>query len=329
MNSFSPIGAGFRVVFRRPSITLAEIAWRWCFAAAAWVLGGALIFEYLDSLSVGRVESFLLRTGQPFLVWRALRNVFSGSLFRFTEAAILTALGLTIAWILLASIGRLIVVGAILSELGIAEQAPRKGVLTTLFSLNFLRAALLLATKLSAIGAALVASSLWASTHISIGDAARMWFLAWLAIGVMWAALNWLLAASAVLMVADQSPVRSFLPAVRMLYQKPGPVLATVISFAILQVLGIAAICGATLSILAAVGGHPAAFFILEFMLVLVYSVVSDFLHVAAMVAYIRILRGEDLVIAPSFAPESGSPGDGQAIDRDELILSDLPLPAM
>jgi len=329
MNSFSPIGAGFRVVFRRPSITLAEIAWRWCFAAAAWILGGALIFEYLDSLPVGRAETFLLRTGQPFLVWRALRNVFTGSLLRFTEAVILIALGLTIAWIFLASIGRLVVVRAILNELGMREPFSRSGVLGALFSLNFLRAALLLATKLSAVGATLVASSLWASTHISFGDAARMWFLAWLAISFMWAALNWLLATSTVLTVVDQSPVRSFLPAVRMLQQHPGPVLATVISFGILQMLGIAAICGATLSLLAALGGHLLALLVLEFMLVLVYSVVSDFLHVAAMVAYIRILKGEEPAIRPLFAPESGSPGYGQAIDRDEVILSDLPLPAI
>ncbi len=329
MNSFSPIGAGFRLIFRRPAITLAEIAWRWCFAATAWILGGALIFQYLDTLPVGQGENFLLHTGQPFLVWRALRNVFSGSLFRFTEAAILTALGLTLAWILLASVGRLVVVRAILSELGMSEHSPRSGVLGALFSLNFLRAALVLATKLSALGATLAASSLWASTHISAGDAARIWFIAWVAIGFMWAALNWLLATSAVLTVADQSPVRTFLPAVRILQQNPGPVLATVISFFVLQTLGIAAICGATLSLLAAVGGHPAALFFLEFMLVLMYSVVSDFLHVAAMVAYIRILEGEEPALTPLPAPQTGSPGYGQAIDRDEVILSDVPLPTV
>ncbi len=126
MNPFSPIGAGFRLVFRRPAIALAEIAWRWSFAAVAWVLGGALLFEYLDTLPVGRAESFLLSTGQPLLVWRALRNIFQGSLLRFTEATILTVLGLMIAWILLASVGRLVVVRAILSEPGMPEPSARE-----------------------------------------------------------------------------------------------------------------------------------------------------------------------------------------------------------
>jgi hypothetical protein len=329
MNSFSPIGAGFRLVFRRPAIVLAEISWRWSFATVAWILGGALIFEYLDTLPVGRAESFLLSTGQPFLVWRALRNIFQGSLLRFTEATILTVLGLMIAWIVLASVGRLVVVRAILSEPGMPEPSPRSGVLGTLFSLNFLRATLVLATKLSALGAALGASSLWASTHIGAGDAARMFFLAWFVIGFVWLVLNWLLATSAVLTVADQGPQRSFLSAVRVLQQHPGPVLVTAISFCILQMLGIAAVCGAALSLLAMVGRHPAALLFLEFTLVLVYSVISDFLHVAAMAAYIRILKGEEPALAPQTAPGTVPFAYGQAVDRDELILSDVPLPAI
>jgi hypothetical protein len=330
MNSFSPIGAGFRLVFRSPAIALAEIAWRWTFAATAWMLSGALLFEYLDTLPVGRAESFLLSTGQPFLVWRALRNVFQGSLLRFTEATILTVLGLMIAWILLASVGRLVVVRAILSEPGMPEPSPRSGVLSTLFSLNFLRAALVLATKLSALGAALAASSLWASTHIAAADAARLFVLAWLAIGAIWLALNWLLATSAVLTVADQGSQRwSFLSAVRLLQQHPGPVLVTAISFGILQILGIAAVCGAALSLLAIVGSHPAVLLFLEFTLLLIYSVISDFLHVAAMVAYIRILKGEDPALTPQTAPGVGPFISGQAIDRDEVILSDVPLPAV
>lgn len=329
MNSFSPIGAGFRLVFRRPAIALAEIAWRWTFAAVAWALGGALLFEYLDTLPVGRAESFLLSTGQPLLVWRALRNIFQGSLLRFTEAAIVTVLGLMFAWILLASVGRLIVVRAILSEPRMPDPSPRGGVLSTLFSLNFLRAALVLATKLSALGAALVASSLWASTHIAAADAARMFFLVWFLIGFVWLVLNWLLATSAVLTVADHGSQRSFLSAVRLLQQYPGPVLVTAISFGILQLLGIAVLCGAALSLLAMVGSHPAALLFLAFIIVLVYSVISDLLHVAAMGAYVRILKGEEPALTPQTAPGIGPSSYGQAIDRDEVILSDVPLPAV
>jgi hypothetical protein len=35
-------------VFRRPSIALAEVAWRWTFAAAAWFLGTIFFLLYAD-----------------------------------------------------------------------------------------------------------------------------------------------------------------------------------------------------------------------------------------------------------------------------------------
>ncbi len=42
MSSFSPTAEGFRLIFRRLAIHFAEIAWRWTFAAAAWLLGALL-----------------------------------------------------------------------------------------------------------------------------------------------------------------------------------------------------------------------------------------------------------------------------------------------
>jgi hypothetical protein len=77
------------------------------------------------------------------------------------------------------------------------------------------------------------------------------------------------------------------------------------------------------------VGSHPAALLFLEFILVLVYSVISDFLHVAAMVAYLRILKGEEPALTMQTAPGVGPLSYGQAVDRDEVILSDVPLPAV
>ena len=325
MNAFSPIVAGFRLVFRRPAVALGEIAWRWCFAATAWALGGALVFEYFDTLPVNPAERLLLRTGQPFLVLRALRSIFSGSLFRFTEAAVLTGLGLALAWILLASLGRIVVVRSILGEMGLPQ--PSYANLGVLFSLNFLRTALFVATKLSALGALFATSSFWASTHIRAADAVRLAFLGWIVIGMLWAALNWLLATAASFSAADtQSAGRSIGQVLHVLERSPGPMLIAVLLFTILQGLGVAAVGGATLSLLAVAGAHLGGFLVLEFGLLLVYSAIADFLHATAVAAYLLILRGEE----PSAATEPHSttgPADGaRTVDRDELILSDVPL---
>src|SRR5207248_7379848 len=107
MNPVSPISVGFRLLVRRPLIFFAEISWRWTLAVAAWALGLAFALEYLDSLPVTTVDRLLLYTGQPVLIAQAIRRIFSGSSIRLVEAAILLAFGLAIAWMILASLGRL------------------------------------------------------------------------------------------------------------------------------------------------------------------------------------------------------------------------------
>src|SRR2546426_11862299 len=106
MNSSSPTAEGFRVVFRRPSVLLAEVVWRWSFAAAAWFLGTIFLLQYADGLPVTATDRLLLGTNQPALIWRAIHRIFQGSAFRFTGVAILLMTTLTIAWIVLASLGR-------------------------------------------------------------------------------------------------------------------------------------------------------------------------------------------------------------------------------
>src|SRR5216683_3123797 len=79
MSSFSPTSEGFRLIFRRPAIPLAEIAWRSTFATAAWLLGIAFVLEYMGSLPVNALDRLLLGTQQPVLCL-ARFNAF------FTEA---------------------------------------------------------------------------------------------------------------------------------------------------------------------------------------------------------------------------------------------------
>ena len=60
-----------------------------------------------------------------------------------------------------------------LEELGIASGPARRNATRSLFALNFLRVAVFLAAKVGGIGAILIASSFWASTKVSVGDAVR------------------------------------------------------------------------------------------------------------------------------------------------------------
>src|SRR5260221_13123132 len=103
MSSFSPTAEGFRLIFRRTAIPLAEIAWRWTFATAAWLLGITFLLGYMGSLPVRAAARLLLWTQQPALISRALQRIFSRSGFRFTEAGVRLLLGLARACVLSAS----------------------------------------------------------------------------------------------------------------------------------------------------------------------------------------------------------------------------------
>ena len=177
MNSFFPTSHGFRLASRRPSIPLAELAWRWSFAAAALTLSWLFLFEYLDSLRVTRGDRLLLISRQPVLVARAIHRIFQGSAFRFTEAGVLLGLGLAIAWIVLASLGRMAIVNSVLEEFGLAPRIKGRGGFSSLLALNVLRTAVMLAAFAGLMGATLLASSFWSSTHISAQDASRVFSL--------------------------------------------------------------------------------------------------------------------------------------------------------
>ena len=114
MPRVSPTLEGFRAAFRRPSLTLAEIAWRWTVGAVAWALFLFWSIEYLGSLPVTGGDAALLRTRQPLLVGRAIAHILRGSVNRAVLAALLAALAVSFLWIVAASLGRAATVRALL-----------------------------------------------------------------------------------------------------------------------------------------------------------------------------------------------------------------------
>src|SRR5258708_36233064 len=104
--STSPTTEGFRAGFRGPSLTLAEITWRWTVGATAASLLTFGLGEYLRTLPVTNGELLFLRTRHPYLVGEAIAHILRGSLNRAVMAGSLTALTLAVLWIVVASVGR-------------------------------------------------------------------------------------------------------------------------------------------------------------------------------------------------------------------------------
>jgi hypothetical protein len=330
MTSISPTAEGFRLALRRPAIALAEIAWRWSFVAAVWVLGVMFLFEYMDSLRVTMADRLLLATRQPILISRAIHRIFHGSAFRFTEAGVLLAIGLAIAWIALASFGRAATVDAVIDELGLFRAKKTRTIIPSLAAVNFLRAAVTLAALAGVVEAMLIASSFWASTHVSAADSSRLFFLILFFVWLAWVVLNWMLSLSAIFIVADRTESLTAIgDAVRLCQHEPGALLSTGALFGIAHLGAFVAASGMGFMILGALGSLPAGLvWLAQAVLIFLYCAVADFLYAARLAAYVSIIRREELHVRSTSVEMPPSGGVGASVDRDELILSDAPLPA-
>ncbi len=329
----SPTAEGFRLIFRQPAIPLAEIAWRWSFAAAFWFLSASFLVEYADSLPANRVDRLLLGTRQPALILRALHRILHGSALRFTAGGILLAIALLVAWILLSSLGRAATLQAMMETLDVAPSAStRRETVSPLLALNFLRAASALAAIVAAIGAILIASGVWASTHMSASGAARLWLLLLLLVWTAWAMLNWILSTSSLFVAVDRVSAFTAISSTLGWYRdRLGSVLVAGIWFGLIHGGAFLTACSAAFTVLGmaqVLGAGPTLF--LEFVIIAAYCAVADLLYIGRLTAYLAIIRRGDSIDLPEpqIPPLISPSTERTAIDQSELILSDVPLPA-
>ena len=331
MPRLSPTLEGFRAAFRRPALTLAEIAWRWTVGAVAWALIFFSLIEFLDTLPVSRADATLLRTKHPFLVGRALAHILHGSLNRAVLAALLATLALSLLWIIAASIGRAATVCSLLNHFrknaagnSEFESSDQSAPFWSLTGLNFLRVAVTLAAALALMGAAVLAGFVSPDAHPRPGLAFILFLPLAVLIVSLWSALNWLLSLASIFPVRDgEDTLGATSAAVTLFRERMGPVFA-VSTWTGLAHLTAFSIAGTAVSLpLAFIQVAPPRLVIACVLFVaLAYFAVVDWLYIARLAGYVFIAEMPDAVV--SSAPEPVSPPQ-TSIDRDEPILSDLP----
>jgi hypothetical protein len=333
MRSPSPTAEGFRLIFRRPAIPLAEIAWRWSFAAAFWFLSASFLMKYADSLPANRVGRLLLGTHQPALILRAIHRIVHGSALRFTAGGIVLAIALLLLWIALSSLGRAATLKAMMEALDItASSSARRETVSSLLALNFLRAASALAAIVAAGGAIFIASGAWASTRMSASGAARLWLFLLILVWTAWAMLNWLLSTSSLFVAVDGVSALTAISSTLSWYRdRLGSVLVAGIWFGLIHGGAFLTACSAAFTVLGMaqiLGSGPTLF--LEFLIIAAYCAVADLLLIGRLTAHLAIIRrGDSLDLREPQLPPPIFPGSERtAIDQNELILSDVPLPA-
>jgi hypothetical protein len=337
----TPTLEGFRAILLRPSFGLAEIAWRWSFAAAAGLLLCFSAFEYLDTLPVSKGDLFLLRSSQPALISRAMLHIFRGSAFRVVEAAVVLGLMLGVCWIVVASLARLATIRALLSYFRENEILPpdlenQEGAskLWSLFALNFFRLAATLAAAAGCLAAALLGGAVTRPSDPAPGSALLIVLALTMLVWIAWSAVNWFLSVAAIFVVAHgQDTFGAIAAAVNLCQTRVGSVLAAGIWFGLAHLMVLVISASMVAFPLGFAGDLPAAVVFGGVLLVtLLYSTLADFLYIGRLAAYTAIVELSEspssAEIVPPQLPQGGpyfeSPSS-RAVDATELILSDLP----
>jgi hypothetical protein len=334
MPRVSPTLEGFRAIFRAPSLTVAEIAWRWTVGAVGWALMFFWLIEFLDTLPVTRSDATLLRTRQPLLVGRAIEHILRGSLDRAVLAALFALIALSLLWIVATSIGRAATVRALLEYfrrdvVGRVSTTPdsiERRPWRSLVGLNFLRAALTLAAILAIVGASILASFVSSKANPRSG----LVFIVFLAMAglicIAWPALNWLLSLATIFAVRDgQDPLGAISAAVMFFSERSGPVFAVGTWTGLAHLVAFSVAMTAVSLPLAFIQIAPWRLVIVGiFLITVAYFAFVDWLYMARLAGYVCIAEMPDALALASSTPMP-TPPPQTSIDREEPILSDVP----
>lgn len=321
MKQRSPTLEGFQVMFRLPLLGLAEVAWRWSFGLT---VTAALLFslrEYLVTLPVTAGEMLLLRTRQPALMLQALARIFQGSAPRAAAALVVLVLTLTVAWIVLASIGRAATLQTLIEYFRDSgarfargpETSPRSRTrsLNSLLALNSLRATAALAACVAVVGAMLVAKSASSPADPSPGTVLLIFWMLTTLVGLVWSLLNWYLSLAAIFVVRDGAPAFAALAAATNLCRaRSGSLVAAATWFGIAHAIAFVVATSVAAFPLGFAEVLPGGMVFGGLLLVtLLYFAAVDFLYVGRLASYLFMIEDPPALMAPS----------------DDDILSDIP----
>jgi hypothetical protein len=354
MAAWSPTLEGFRAMFRRPSVSVAEIMWRWSFGTAACVLVAFGLVEYLDTLPVSNTDLWLLRTRHPFLISQAFSHILHGSAYRLVLAAIVMVSELALLWIFVAACGRGATLGPLLDyvqdradkvryELGVGGPLTIDSLsentggwrLRSLAGLHLLRVGLGLAACAGIVGAAILGGFVSTVTHPPPGTAFLLSFFFVLLVWMVWSSVSWFLSVASIFVVRrGRDTFAALSDAVDLCRDHLGPVMAVGTWFGLAHLV-LFVIATSVISFPLAFAGFVPGGIVLSviLLLTLVYFAIVDTLYIGRLAGYVAILEAPLLpapaptlppdIIPPGFA--SSTPLETDAVDQEELILSDTP----
>lgn len=305
------IRSGFRTVRHNPALIFAEIAWRWAFGAAAWIIVILTIRTIMAGIDVSQAEVALTRSNDAYLIADAIVRVIVQVIPRFAAALVILIPVLALIWIVAATIGRAITLRCLFDpsqQTVVPRDAARSGRDATpqrrtyavrIGLLNVLRAIFSIATLLAFFGTIfLVSAQLNPSMSPATGPALIFgWMCLAVVVAFLWGVVNWFLALAAIFIVRDAAGVwRSISDSLRFYRDNRAEYARIATMFGLIRTaaLVVAFVAGA----MTIAAGSLRAVLVASIVVGLVYVAVADFLYIARLAAYVEL----------SIAPAAGAP---------------------
>lgn len=297
MAACQPVRTGFSAAFNRPAVCVAEIAWRWAFAAASWLLIIYGVLLFLKSVPVSDADMFGLSGIIPGRVIPTILHILSGSGPKMVKLALALLAGVSLLSWLAYSVGRTAVVRALLVNSGPGRNAA-------IFRLNLLRTFCLVLVTLAFAGCAfLIAHSSTPQNQARPVSGARDFSLLFAALAValawLWGKLDGRLTLACVFVVRGEASVGSaIVQAADVSIRRIRQFVWIGLVFGFLKlVLAAGAFFGAMVvfSMFAALSTTLAVLAVLA--VLLVYSALANFSSVSALAAQIRVIEWDETVL--------------------------------
>ena len=282
----SPLRYGIRRAAGDPALVLAEIGWRWAFGAAALTATVYSLGRLLATTHLSDADLLALRSRTPVLIADALTHILRDAWPKLTTASAIVLPSLAVLWIFASALGRAATVQRLRNQERVAVRP--------IVGLSFLRVTLALAGVLAWLAAFIVGGLAAVRGEKNSPGVFLLVFLALsFLVSILWSVLNWYLSVAPVFAVGDgRDSLGAMAEATRAVRsnRRAFSSVSGVFGFLHLFAAVIATIAG--LMPLALAGTAPAGVVLaLMGLVALGYFAFADFLYIARLAAYVKIVE--------------------------------------
>jgi hypothetical protein len=302
------IRTGFRAIRRNLSLVFAEIAWRWAFGSAAWVVFVLAVRTILQGIDISPAEAAFARGSNAYRIADVVFRILVQVLPRAVEALVVLIPLLAVLWTLAATVGRFItlrfLVSAEVSDDAFRATPPARRPVLSLLLVNALRAVFALATFLAFFGTVFLVSAQFAPDQAAgTGPVLLLgWIFLALLVGLFWGMVNWFLALAPLFVMRDGLGAWRSIAASVGFYRDHRSEYATIVSwfgFFRAAALVLALIAGTVVF----AAGSVRLVVALTIIVSLMYFAFADYLYIARLAAFVALASEPAMLVVPPLPP--------------------------